>query len=152
MKNETIFMYNTKKTSEWPWGASILILLQIMAGISIWQFLLGHFPVLHKIVITYQNDVKLKPWPPDDSKTPSQVFQASSHMPHHHICHVISFFDFLWLSLTFTEFCPAIMSWLVLGHYGTLLDINDNSCQHQIGLNCLITSFNLLCSYVEFYW
>ena len=91
--------------------------------------ILGHFPVLHKIVITYQNDVKLQPWLPDDSRTPSRVFQASSHMPHHHICHVIASFDFLWLSLTFTEFCPAIMSWLVLGHYGTLLDINDNSCQ-----------------------
>ena len=84
---------------------------------------LGQFPNFQKIAILFQNDVRLQHRIHDSIKTPSCVFPTSSHMPHHHACHVITSFV---IPLYYIKFsmpsCLLVIPLLLLNSF----NINDN--------------------------
>ena len=103
MKNETIFRYNTKSTSGWPWEAGIFILLQIMAGISIWQFLLNFL-----YLVIFQFCTKLSKLTRMMSNCNHDYLMTPGHYREcfkpHKTCHIITYAMSL-LSLTSFDFC-----------------------------------------------
>ena len=93
----------------------------LLTNISI----LSQFPKFHKIAILLQNCIICLH---DSIITPSCVFLASSQMPHHHACHVITSFV---IPLSYTKFSLPSCPWLFLWHYWT-------------PLTSMTTTFNIL--------
>ena len=102
------------KLISWQDGVSIFLNLRIMAGISLGQFwlifpYLVNFQSFTKLSYFFQSDFTLQHWIHDSIKTPSCVFPASSHMPHHH--HPMSSLPLLFLGLTLSFPCHHVLGY-----------------------------------------